>query len=402
MKDSSIEQWGWASIGVNILLGLLSLGISIASGSLAVAAEMIHNVVDLAASVAVLVGLKLSQRRSEAFPYGLYKVENIVAVGVSALIFVTVYEIIHEAVFSVSRTTTVSLWMLIGVILSGLIPLSFSHFELRAGKEVNSPSLIANAQEFRAHVFSSGVVFTALLGYFFGLRLDHWAALFVSIFILKTGWELLRDGMRVLLDASLDVSTLAQAREILQSDPAVIQVNTLMGRNSGRFRFVEAEVSLRVNDLQKAYSISQRLENAIKDLIPHVERALIHYKPVIPSHLRYAFPLATPDGKLSEHFGKAPFVALITVRSTDGAIEKREVIANPHHQEEKAKGIKVAEWLVSQKVDRLFIKESLQGKGPEYVFASSGIEMCSRQYDTLDMALEQELLAYCQPSTQKT
>jgi predicted Fe-Mo cluster-binding NifX family protein len=90
------------------------------------------------------------------------------------------------------------------------------------------------------------------------------------------------------------------------------------------------------------------------------------------------------------------------VRSTDGAIEKREVIANPHHQEEKAKGIKVAEWLVSQKVDRLFIKESLQGKGPEYVFASSGIEMCSRQYDTLDMALEQELLAYCQPSTQKT
>ena len=62
MENSSVERWGWASIGINILLGLLNLIISIASGSLAVAAEMVHNLVDLAASVAVLVGLKISQR----------------------------------------------------------------------------------------------------------------------------------------------------------------------------------------------------------------------------------------------------------------------------------------------------------------------------------------------------
>ena len=221
-EESSIEQWGWGSIGVNIILSLLNLGISIASGSLAVAAEMIYNLVDLAASVAVLIGLKISQRKSKAFPYGLYKVENIVALGVSALIFFTAYEIVHEAVFAISRATTVSLWMLVGVLFSGVIPSTFSYFELRVGKKVNSPSLIANAQEYRAHVFSSGVVFTALLGQFFGLHLDHWAALFVSIFIVKTGWELLRDGMRVLLDASLDTPTLSQVREIIQNDPAVI------------------------------------------------------------------------------------------------------------------------------------------------------------------------------------
>ena len=402
MENSSIERWGWASIGINILLGLLNLIISIASGSLAVAAEMIHNLVDLAASVAVLAGLKISRRRSKAFPYGLYKVENIVAVGVSALIFVTAYEIVHEAVFAVPRATTINIWMLVGVMISAVIPLTFSYFELRAGKKANSPSLIADAQEYRAHVFSSGVVFTALLGQFFGLRLDRWAALFVAVFIVKTGWELLRDGMRVLLDASLDARTLSQVREIIQSDPAVIQVHTLMGRNSGRYRFLEAEVGLRVNGLQKAHSISQRLQQTIKDSIPHVERVLIHYEPVIPTHLRYAFPLATPDGRLSEHFGKAPYMALITLRLADGAIEKREVITNPYIQEEKAKGIKVAEWLVSQKVDRIFIKEGLQGKGPEYVFANAGVEMANREYDTLDTALDMELLAYSRPLTEKT
>lgn len=79
----------WTSIAVNILLSLLNLAIAFASGSLAVAAEMIHNIVDLAASITVLAGIKISARKSRAFPYGLYKVENMVAVAVAMLIFST-------------------------------------------------------------------------------------------------------------------------------------------------------------------------------------------------------------------------------------------------------------------------------------------------------------------------
>ena len=157
----------------------------------------------------------------------------------------------------------------------------------------------------------------------------------------------------------------------------------------------------RLNDLQKAHSISQRLEQTIKDTVPCVERVMIHYEPIIPTHLRCAFPLATPDGRLSVHFGKAPYMALITLRLADGAIEKREVIINPHCQEEKAKGIKLAEWLVSQKVDRVFIKESLQGKGPEYVFANAGVEMASSESDTLDLELDKELAERRQQITEE-
>jgi divalent metal cation (Fe/Co/Zn/Cd) transporter len=67
----------WASIAVNIFLSLINLAIAVASGSLALAAEMVHNLVDLVASVAVLARVKISERESRAFPYGLYKVENL-------------------------------------------------------------------------------------------------------------------------------------------------------------------------------------------------------------------------------------------------------------------------------------------------------------------------------------
>ena len=54
--------------------------IAAASGSLAVAAEMVHNLVDLVASVTVLAGVKISEREGRAFAYGLHKVENVVGV----------------------------------------------------------------------------------------------------------------------------------------------------------------------------------------------------------------------------------------------------------------------------------------------------------------------------------
>jgi divalent metal cation (Fe/Co/Zn/Cd) transporter len=91
-----VERWGWASIAVNVGLSTLNLGVLWLSGSLAVAAELVHNVVDLSASVAVLVGLKLPRRKSEYFPYGMYKVENVVAAGVATLIFFAAYEMARE------------------------------------------------------------------------------------------------------------------------------------------------------------------------------------------------------------------------------------------------------------------------------------------------------------------
>jgi cation diffusion facilitator family transporter len=393
------SQVAWASIAVNVFLSLLNLAIASASGSLAVAAEMVHNLVDLLASVAVLAGVKISERESRRFPYGLYKVENVVAVGVAILIFFTAYEIAKEALRGEGGRPTVNGWMLAGVALSALIPLAFSRFEMRVGRQINSPSLMADAQEYRAHVFSSGVVFLALVGQMVGFPIDRYAALVIVVLIAKTGWELLVDGMRVLLDASLDSETLEQVRAIIQSDPTVTDVLSLDGRNAGRYRFLEAEVTLRVADLDKAHNVSRRIEEAIRAQVPHVERVRIHYEPQIRSHLRYAVPLADPTGEVSPHFGEAPYFALVTVRTADGhrseghtpQVERQEVLSNPHANVENAKGIRVGEWLVGLKSDIVVLREDVHGKGPAYVFADAGVETRLTEATTLAEAIAQQM-----------
>ena len=389
--QSVASRIAWASIAINVALSLLNLAIAAASGSLAVAAEMIHNLVDLVASVAVLAGVKISERESRDFPYGLYKVENVVAVGVAILIFFTAYEIAQEALRGQDGPATVNGWMLAGVALSAIIPLAFSQYEMRIGREINSPSLMADAQEYRAHVFSSGVVFLALVGQMVGFPLDRYAALVIVVLIAKTGWELLVDGMRVLLDASLDAETLDQVRAIIQADPAVTEMRSLAGRNAGRYRFLEADVALRVDDLEKAHAVSHRIEEAIRAQVPHVERVRIHYEPKVRTHLRYAVPLADPAGTVSQHFGEAPFFALATVRTADGQVERQEVLTNPHTAVDKAKGIRVGEWLVGLKTDIVLLREDVHGKGPAYVFADAGVETQLTRATTLAQALAEQM-----------
>ncbi|MFO7687408.1 MAG: hypothetical protein R6V60_15100 [Desulfobacterales bacterium] len=54
---------------------------------------------------------------------------------------------------------------------------------------------------------------------------------------------------------------------------------------------------------------------------------------------------------------------------------------------EKAKGIRVSEWLVSLKTDVVLLRENLQGKGPAYVFADAGVETRLTAAKTLSAAI---------------
>jgi hypothetical protein len=114
-----VERVGLYSILVNLVLLALNLVMAGLSGSLALAAETTHNLADLTASGAVLVGLKLSQRTHRAFPYGLYKVENVVSLVVAFFIFFTAYEVAKEALSAgndrwsfVRCCSSVSAWQL--------------------------------------------------------------------------------------------------------------------------------------------------------------------------------------------------------------------------------------------------------------------------------------------------
>ena len=382
------ERIGVYSVGVNLFLVSLKLGLAALSGSLALAADAVHSLVDVVASLVVLGGLLIARRKSRSFPYGLYKVENLVSAVVALLIFLAGYELAREALFQPSGELANAPLALGGVALAMLTTYLFSRYERRLGEESGSPSLLADSSHFRVDVLSSAVVFVAILGDYLGLPLDRLGAGVVLIFVVWAGWELLVDGMRVLLDASLDPETLEQVRRIIGAERSVAEVRSLVGRNSGRYKFLEAEVALRTRDLEKAHQVSQRLEEAIRARVPHVDRVLIHYEPLRKDIWRWAVPIDSPEGIVSPHLGQAPYFALVDVRMATGEVVGSEVLVNPYLHAEKQKGIRVAEFLTGQGMDGLVVRESLEGKGPAYVLADAGVEVRLTEQTTLGGVLE--------------
>jgi cation diffusion facilitator family transporter len=390
--NNTLVHVGWISVGINIFLTVLNAVLGVLSGSIAVTAEAVHNLVDLIGSVGVVAGLKLSQRKSTEFPYGLYKVENFVALIIALLIFLAGYEIAEEALFSESTSVVITGYLVVGVILSLVVPVLFGVYEVRIGRQGNSPSLIAAGQEFKMHAFSSGAVLLGLAGQaIIGWELDRWAGLIVVIFILQTGWELSKDAVRALLDASLGAETLNTVREILDADPLTVQVLSVIGRNSGRYRFIEANVTLRTHDLNRAEIASHRMEQAVQSAVPHVERILIHSSPTRVEKRVCAVPVVEDSQLLTDCFCHADSFHLAVINGPDGQIEKNSVYRNPFLELEHGKGIQLGKWLVKHKVDLVVTPKDLDGKGLAYVLSDAGVEI--RQ--TSQKRLKEVLLDVC-------
>lgn len=370
-----IERWGWYSVLINIVLVILHGMVAITSGSLAMTAEVVHNLVDLLSAVAVLVGIRLAGRKSRRFPYGLYKVESIVALGMSGLVFLTAYEIAQHALQVPVERVEAEAWMFIMLLLTTALPVVFSRYELRAGQAAHSPALIADAREYQIHALTTGLAIVALASGWLGLALDRIAALLIVIVVFKTGWELLSDAMRVLLDASLDADTLGQIQRIIRTNPLVTEVKWVTGHNAGRYRFVEVGLALRADNLEKVATAVQRIEASVREAVPHIERVLVQVEPASTNEQHFALPLTTINGELSEHFGEAPYFLFLTLQRESNEVVERRVLQNPFSNVERGKGIRVAEWLIMQKVDVVLTREVLQGKGPAYVFSDAGVEL---------------------------
>jgi len=90
------EKTTLLSIILNTSLTLIKYILAVLSGSVGLMADAIHSLTDVISSASVLMGIKLSKRRSKTFPYGLYKVENLVSLAMSLLIFLAGYEIVRE------------------------------------------------------------------------------------------------------------------------------------------------------------------------------------------------------------------------------------------------------------------------------------------------------------------
>lgn len=161
-----------------------------------------------------------------------------------------------------------------------------------------------------------------------------------------------------------------------------------MGRNAGRYRFLEAEIGVRSRSLDKAHQVSHVIESEIRSEIPFIERVLIHIEPVSRETVRIAVPLTDQTGTMSRHFWLAPYFALTKRHVKTGRILEQMIVANPFAGHPKGRGLEVAHWLLEQHVDAVVTPDDIREKGPGHALGDAGVAVILSEATTLAQAIE--------------
>lgn len=370
----------------NLCLSIIKGSSGLMSGSVALIADSIHSFSDIFASLAVYIGLKLSQKKpDEKFPYGYYKTETMASLIVAVIILLGGLEIALQSLNGIidPQPLKLPLIAILVAVISVAASLLLTRYEHKVGNEIKSPALMSDAKHSLIDVFSSLLVFVGILSSYLGyLSFQGVAGFMVALLIIWMGLKIGKNAVLVLLDASIDPKIMHQIESAALTVDGVEGVNSVKVRSSGPYLFGELHLETKKNvSVEKAHEISDKVEEMVRKDVEKLETLLVQVEPVKKDLIRFALPLKTRDGLNSvpsTHFGKVPYFLIWEVHN--GEIKNYQIKDNPAQYLEKKRGIKTAEFLVNEKVDVLLGEEL--GEGPRYVLSGKVIHFISPEGST--------------------
>lgn len=281
----SLETLAAASVGVALLVLALKAGAWWLTGSVALLADALESVVNVAAAGAALMAIRFAALPPDAnHPYGHSKAEYFSAVLEGALIIVAALLILHEA-WAAWRAPRAPDQPALGLAVSAIATAANAGWcavLFRHGRAARSPALLADARHLLADVVTSlgvlvGVGLVVLTGI---LWIDAAVAALTALNILWSGSKVMRESVAGLMDEAVPPDLLARIRAAVSTHAAgAIEAHDLRSRHAGRITFIEFHLVVPGEmKVVEAHAICDRIEAALK---AEIEGAVItiHVEP---------------------------------------------------------------------------------------------------------------------------
>ena len=207
-RKRQIVRVSIVGIVANVALAAFKAVIGIASHSIAITLDAVNNLSDAASSVITIVGTKLAGRRaSREHPYGFGRVEYLTATVVSGIVLWAGLSSLFESVRSIIEPQTPSYDTISLVIIGAavIVKLILGRYVSAAGKRLNADTLVASGADasFDA-IISASTLVAALIFTFFGISVEAWLGAVISLVIVKSGVDMLREALDKVLGSRVD------------------------------------------------------------------------------------------------------------------------------------------------------------------------------------------------------
>jgi cation diffusion facilitator family transporter len=242
--------------------------VGIAIGSLALISEALHSSVDVVATVATWMVVRVSDLPADKeHHYGHGKLESLSALGIIAMLYVLAGGILVESYSRLREGApppTLSAIPFIVLLVDIAVNFWRARALHRAAHETRSQALAADALHFSSDVLGSVAVIIGLalsgLGYAWG---DAAAAVGVAIMIAMLGLRLARSTVETLVDRAPEGAS-EQATAAIRTVPGVVDVERLRVRMVGSKHFIDAIVQVpRTYPIDRVDEIKRKAQAAV-------------------------------------------------------------------------------------------------------------------------------------------
>ena len=273
-----------------VWLALLALGattalqvvIYVASGSVALLADTVHNLGDALNSIPLLIAFYFARRAAnKRFTYGYGRLEDIAGVFIVISIGFSAAYILYESAqrlldpLPLENLEWVALASLVGFVGNELV----AEMQIRVGRRIGSDAMIADGQHARIDGLTSLAVLIAVLGTLIGAPiLDPIVGVVIALAIVGITWNAIRAIWLRMMDA-VDPHLVEHVEAHALEVDGVLSIDSLRLRWVGHRLYGVMIVSLSGStSLVQSQQIVASVQQEARNIIPQLEELVVQVK----------------------------------------------------------------------------------------------------------------------------
>ena len=239
------------SIVINTVLSLLKLLAGIIANSGAMVSDAVHSASDVFSTFVVIIGIKLSGKKSDAdHPYGHERLECVASIILAVVLAITGFGIGISGIQKIidrnyGELKIPGMLALIAAVVSIIVKEWMYWYTRAAAKKINSGALMADAWHHRSDALSSVGAFVGIFGARMGFPIaDPIASVIICGFIEKAALDVFRDAVDKMVDKACPEQIVNEMKEVISKQDGVQRVDDIKTRLFGSKIYVDVEIAV--------------------------------------------------------------------------------------------------------------------------------------------------------------
>ena len=243
---------------INILLVIFKLLIGVIANSISIVLDAINNLTDALSSIITIIGTKLSSKKPDKeHPYGHGRIEYFTSILIGIIILIAGILSLKESLINIINPTThnYNIYTIIIIITAIIVKLLLGSYFKTIGKKINSGVIIASGTDaLFDSLLSTGTLISAILYMIFKINIEGLIGLLISLFILKSSIELLRNTINELIGTRVNKEIATKLKNKINSYKEVEGTYDILLHNYGPTQTI-GSVHIQVKDTMTAKEI---------------------------------------------------------------------------------------------------------------------------------------------------